>query len=253
MYYNGDLKENPWPEKGYNHFSIGFDIGYRINSIFNVTLGYAYGQISGADSLVPGHEERNLHFKSIINDFRLYTYIDLNALRKTIWKRKLTEKQDWKGGFTGPDVILGIGMLKFDPQGYYNGDWYNLQPLGTEGQNLGGEYSEPYKLWQFNVKYGLGAGWTFSQQFHIELQAVYTHVFTDYLDDVSSEYPEYNEIAKGPEGDLTTYFTYGGNDGSVVPKGSARGNVQKKDGYMIIGLKLTYIFSRSEMQRLLNL
>lgn len=252
MYYNGDLKGNPWPEKGYNHFSIGVDVGYRINSIFNLTLGYTYGKISGADSLVSGHEKRNLHFKSVINDFKLYTYIDLNAIRKKIWKKKLVGKQDWKPGLKGPDIILGIGLLKFEPKGYYDGEWYNLQPLGTEGQNLGGDYPETYKLWQFNVKYGLGLGWRFTRQFEVELQAVYTHVFTDYLDDVSGEYPEYNEIAKGPEGDVTTHFTYGGNDGSLVPKGSSRGNPEKNDGIMLIGLKVTYIFSRQEIKRLLR-
>ena len=252
MYYQGDMTENGLPNCQTTHFSAALDIGYRRGNIFTFTFGYQFGKISGADSLYSSKKSRNLHFYSYVHDIRLLTYIDLIGIWRKIKPPKTLGRQDWGPGFTGPNLIIGIGFMHFQPRGDLDGKSYKLQKLGTEGQYLSGG-SSPYSLWTFNYKYGLGFGYNITRQINIELQAVYIVTFTDYLDDVSTTYPNYNELIKSPNGPTTAYFTYGGRDGSVVREGLERGNSAKNDGIMTFGVKVTYTFGRSEFTRLMNL
>lgn len=254
QYYQGDLSESPLPAVKTTHFSAGIDIGYRPWPLIQFTLGYQYGKVSGADSLVPGHEIRNFHFYSNIHDVNVLTYINLNEIYRKIWPNKLMKKFDFKPGFTGIDLVLGFGIFKFNPKGEYMGEEYELQKLGTEGQHVNsGSYPEPYNLWQLNYKYGLSLGYNLSRQFSISLQGIYTVTFTDYIDDVSGTYPAYEKLIQSANGEATTYFTYGGRDGSKVREGNLRGNEATNDGYVNILFRLTYTFSKSEFNRIIKL
>ena len=253
MFYQGDLSGD-FPDIKTTHLSMGIDFGYKPGKIFAFYLGYTIGKLSGADSLVSGKEKRNLHFYTLVHDFRLQTSIDLKAILRKIWPNKIVGRSDFEPGFTGPNLILGVGMLKFNPKGEKNGQVYQLQKLGTEGQYIpNGNYGEPYKLWSFNIKYGFGMGYNLGRQLNLEAQLIYTKTFTDYLDDVSSEYPDYNQLIASDNGETTAFFTYGGNDGSTKPKGSLRGNPGTQDSFITLGFKLTYTFGRSEFQRIMNL
>lgn len=253
MFYQGDISGD-FPDIKTTHPSFGFDFGYKPGKIFSFSIGYTFGKLSGADSLVPGKEERNFHFFTTIHDFQLMSSSDLNAIRRKIWPRKTVDRSDFEPGFTGPDFLLGLGFMKFNPKGEKDGEIYQLQKLGTEGQHISaGDYPEPYKLWVFNIKYGISVGYNFGRQFNLEVQMIYTKTLTDYLDDVSGEYPDYNDLMKSENGETTAYFTYGGRDGSLTEKGRLRGNPDSNDSYSSLVFKLTYIFGRSEFQRLMNL
>jgi len=254
MYYQGDMSGSPVPDLRTSHFSLGFNVGYQLNQIVKLDLGYMRGKISGADSLVAGHEKRNLHFESPISDFRLLAYIDIYAIYNKIWPSSLLEGEYGGRKFVGPSLIAGIGYTKFNPKGYYEGEWYKLRDLGTEGQNIpGGDYPEPYNNWAFNVKYGLSFGYKLSKKINLEMEFIYHNVFNDYLDDLSGTYPDYNELIATENGDLVAQFTYGGRDGSVVRKGQLRGNPDTKDAFVTFGFKLTYLFSRRDLEYFKNL
>lgn len=253
MYYQGDLSGGAFPAGGTTHFTAAVDFSYELSRIFEISLGYTYGRISGDDALVPGHEERNLRFYSNINDIKLLVFTNINSIRRVIWPKSLMKSQHIPKSFSSPRLILGVGVLRCNPKARSeNGRVYQLQQLGTEGQLIGGDYPEPYKRWQFNVKYGLGMGYYISSQIHVELQVIYTQTFTDYLDDVSGTYPDYNELMQTENGDITAYFTYGGRDGSKVEQGKSRGNASSNDGLITTGLKFTYIFTGDELRRWLN-
>lgn len=253
LYYVGDLKSSPWPEKGYNNWSLGLDVNYQVSNVITVGLGYSRGKVSGADSLKPEEGIRNLHFEAPINDIRVLTYIDLNAIRKAIWKSRLMGKQDWKRGLIGPEIILGGGVVNFTPRGHYEGQVYNLHKLGTEGQRInGGGYPEPYSKWQINAKFGGSIGYALGRQFHVRAFGIYTMLFTDYLDDVGGVYPNYNDIQQQDNADVLGFFTYGGRDGAEVPEGKLRSNPDSNDGYVFIGLQLTYVMSKDQMRRFIH-
>jgi hypothetical protein len=254
MYYQGDMSASMAPDFRTSHFSLGLDVGYQLNRIIKINLGYVRGKISGADSLVAGHEKRNLHFVSPISDLRLLTYIDVYAIYDKIWPNSLLEGEYGGRKFTGPNLIFGIGYTKFNPKGYSDGEWHKLQELGTEGQHIqGGNYPEPYNRWAFNVKYGLSFGHKLTKQINLELEFIYHNVFTDYLDDLSGTYPDYNKLIASEKGDLAAYFTYGGRDGSVVREGQLRGNPDSKDSFVSFGFKLSYIIGKKDLEYFKNL
>ena len=46
----------------------------------------------------------------------------------------------------------GFGFFYFNPEGkYYDGKWYKLKPLNTEGQGLAGSEGTDYSLFQFYI------------------------------------------------------------------------------------------------------
>ncbi len=253
MYYQGDMSASIIPDFKTTHVYTGFDIGYRFNAILKLDVGYVHGKISGADSLVESHKERNLHFVSAIDDIRLLAYVDLFEVFNLIRHQKLLD-QGYDRRFIGPNLILGMGYLHFNPKGLFEGQWHRLQELGTEGQNIkGGDYPEPYKRWQLGLKYGLGIGYKLSKQVHLEIEAIYHSVFTDYLDDLSGIFPDYVDLVTGENGELVSNFTYGGRDGSAIQKGTPRGNPDSKDAFVSFGLKITYVLSRRQMDLFRNL
>ena len=87
MHYQGDISGD-FPELRTTHLFCGFDFGYQPGKIFSFALGYSYGKISGADSLVSGKEKRNFQFYSHIHDFHLVSYVNLSAIsRKSYFQR----------------------------------------------------------------------------------------------------------------------------------------------------------------------
>lgn len=253
-FYQGDLNDSWFPNTQTLHPSLGVHLSYERGRIFTFTFGYQYSRISGADSLSDTKKVRNLHFFTNIHDINLLAYINLNSIYRMIKPMKTLSKQDFKAGFGGFELILGGGFFNFNPKGEYDGEIYDLQNLGTEGQWIGsGSYPDPYSLWQFNVKYGLGVSFDLTQQLNLRVQAIYNQTFTDYLDDVSTSYPDYNELIKMDDGEAAAYFAYGGRDGSAIRAGNSRGNSESNDGFINILFRLSYTFGRTEFERLMKL
>ncbi len=98
-----------------------------------------------------------------------------------------------------PYVFAGFGVYHFNPQGSLtdaNGNvtWYDLKPLRTEGEGMA-QYPnrKEYSLTQFNVPMGAGIKYFLSHKTTIGLEVSYRQTFTDYIDDVSTNYidPKY--------------------------------------------------------------
>ncbi len=85
---------------------------------------------------------------------------------------------------TGSDAPL--------PSGLSPGDWVNLKPLGTEGQNLtdqtGVSPDADYSLFQLAVPVGIGGVFNPPGPLSFGVEFGYRYLFTDYLDDVSGNY-----------------------------------------------------------------
>lgn len=166
---------------------------------------------------------------------------------------------------SGSDVPL--------PNGLSAGEWVNLQPLGTEGQNGQVAGSSPYSLFQLAIPIGLGAELALPGPLSFGLEFGYRFVFTDYLDDVSESYVgldrfddpiarifsdrgaepisasrngESRNLVTGdvvsqdfPDGSSYNIF---GNIGSGT-QGSPRGNPDDNDMYFITQIRVTYVLS----------
>jgi hypothetical protein len=101
-----------------------------------------------------------------------------------------------------PYGVIGIGAFKFNPQGSLtdnNGKvtWHDLKPLHTEGQGFA-EFPDrkEYSLTQINIPMGLGLKYMLSERINISFELLLRKSFTDYIDDVSTNYIDPNLFNK---------------------------------------------------------
>lgn len=86
-----------------------------------------------------------------------------------------------------PYLFGGIAYFNMKPMGQYKGTWYELQPLGTEGQ--GTEYGgDKYKTSLLSVPFGVGFKSNLFAIFGFSLEWGVRKTFTDYIDDISGKY-----------------------------------------------------------------
>ncbi len=178
-----------------------------------------YGKISGSDTNNKDAQlqARNLSFQSSIleGSFQLIGHI-------------LGGKRAFD-----PYVFVGVAGFRFNPEAHYQGEWIELQPLGTEGQGtvFGGE--RKYNRVQLAIPMGGGF------QFHTKnalvwgIEMGYRKTFTDYLDDVSTVYPNRSRLLAA-NGELAVALSdrsgeLSGNDG-FMEEGTERGGPEYKDG-----------------------
>jgi hypothetical protein len=151
-----------------------------------------------------------------------------------------------KDEYFSPYFLLGASVFQFNPQTYYNSRWVDLRPLGTEGQFKGKEYYTVSSAFLFGVglKYDLSERW--SMQFELSGRTT----FTDYLDDVSSVYPDRRNLflERGQFGSMAVALSDRSLTSASLPtqdigkKGFMRGNVDNKDAYAFLEVGFLYFF-----------
>jgi hypothetical protein len=99
-------------------------------------------------------------------------------------------------------VFGGIGFMYFNPKGEYQGTWHKLQPMGTEGQGLPGE-PDKYSRTTFTIPYGVGIGKSIDRYWGINAELTFRQTFSDYIDDVSTDYYGRNRLAAAYDGQLS--------------------------------------------------
>ncbi|HLY70206.1 MAG TPA: DUF6089 family protein [Puia sp.] len=143
-----------------------------------------------------------------------------------------------------PYLFLGVGYFHFNPYTYDNsGKKVYLRPLSTEGEGLPGTGKKMYSLNQICIPLGAGFKWNLSQDFTVGFELGLRKLFTDYLDDVSTRYPNYNELLTDRGIEAVSLSYRGTGD---FPSGRLRGNYKKKDTYYTFGLNLFYSVGNEE-------
>ncbi|GAB1395355.1 MAG TPA: DUF6089 family protein [Saprospiraceae bacterium] len=228
--YFGDLNSN----YGLNHIGPSARLFARYNFNTRLCLKFAasYARVAGYDSDSDNtfEKQRNLSFASNIFDgaaefeFNFMPYVHGSAYNN----------------FT-PYGFLGLAAFKFNPKTKYEDKWYELQPLGTEGQFLGQEYS----LLQLGFAYGLGLKWDINYDWSINVELASRYLFTDYLDDVSTIYPDAKDVQR-LHGDIAAALVDRSGELGIEPpigqKGRQRGNSKDNDSYQMLTVGLSYYF-----------
>ena len=292
MNYFGDITPTP------SRFStdVAFPkpgIGITYSKVFHPRAAWRaainYGSISGdditADNSTPPSQYlylRNLHFR--------------NSILEVSWGLEINLIPNSGGANNrfplNPYIFLGIAGFKHNPQAIAPefdltgrplaeaGEWVDLQPLGTEGQNLAG--GKPYSLIQVAIPIGFGMKVRLPDDWDLHFEVGFRQLFTDYIDDVGGAYPNLSELDnelvralsersgestgmlsgenrtyngsnvvakpwsfRDPvSGDLTGTYNVGGNYGfdNIESQGSIRGSSGQKDLYIVTQLRLVYIF-----------
>jgi hypothetical protein len=232
-FYLGDIVA-PISEITQYHPAAGMFIrGTVLNGFLSGRVGIMRGSISGDDKYSRDyfHIIRNLNFTSNISE--IYIVGELNLFSFNPCKKR---------NFS-PYIVGGIAAFHFDPTTSYFGETVHLQPLGTEGQGMPG-YSAKYKLNSVSIPMGGGIKLAINNRLTISGELVMRKTFTDYLDDVSTSYPDRSVLAAN-NGKAAADLSYRGtiyyNDSQL--QGLKRGQKNLKDWYNFLQVNFAYIFA----------
>lgn len=258
--------------------NIGISYTYRYFPRISVRTSLHWGRIIGDDiksaalneSENAGRYRRNLSFRNDIKELSAVAIVDLFENRQTYRRR--------------PDFVpygfVGIAVLHHNPKAYYEtgshpglvGDqdiptgWYELQPLGTEGQHVeGGGNPEPYKRVQVSIPFGLGVRYKVDRYWDVSFEVGWRKTFTDYLDDASSAYVDKSTLLSStnnsPNRQASAIFSDRSAEGEFIPvadpsgtpykhlngygtpANQRRGDKTDKDWYIVSGVNINYILT----------
>ncbi|MFD2573501.1 hypothetical protein ACFSUS_22870 [Spirosoma soli] len=131
---------------------------------------------------------------------------------------------------TIPYAFAGVGLTYLTPKATYKGQSYSLAPLRTE--------SVEYNRLPVMFRYGLGLPVVATERFRINIEGSYTHVMSDYVDDVSTIYPDRTTMEPLAAALSDRRLEIGQTPNSI---GAQRGNSNRNDGYFIVSGRLIFI------------
>jgi hypothetical protein len=289
MNYFGDL--SPLPSRfstdiSFTNPSIGLSFFHRFGPRYSLQFQYMYGALKGQDtesasksdlSNAAFRYQRNLSFRNRIHELSAVAYFDLFENEATYISRVA-----WT-----PYVYVGIALFYHNPQAQAPatdlrgnplpeaGQWIDLQPLGTEGQNATLQPADanfgikPYSLLQAAIPFGIGARFRLNEVMDLWGDIGFRYTFTDYLDDVSANYVDLGVLTSPLAQALSyrsnelkptdlipgvvprAYVARDGNSYTVIPgygeefKDNIRGSKSQNDIYMVTSIRLTYILGKT--------
>lgn len=211
--------------RGTSSFGLKFNFTNRIALRSDLCFAQVFG--SDAFSEDPGRFSRNLSFRSSIYELTLAPeFVLINLSRFGRNKRATSEIY----------VFGGFGMMRFNPQAKLNGTWYNLQPLGTEGQGLTPE-SNLYSRQTWIIPFGVGYRKNVGDKMYLGVELSMRKSSTDYIDDVSGKYPD-KSILLEERGDVAVALS-DRQLGGPASSGANRGNADNNDNYGFIQFTLS--------------
>jgi len=230
MFYNGDLSDSEvLPDfKLINPYITG-EVSWLLLDRLDMSLGVLYGKIEAADSLAKekDNNQRNLSFRSTFLEMNLQFRLSLLSVKNTF--------------ILNPYLLGGIGGVYFNPKAEIDGVEYELQPLGTEGQFIiSGGYEDPYSRFTGTLNFGGGVNIRVNDNWSVRLEGAAHLTLTDYLDDVSTIFPDSLDLSRTPNGSIAVLFSSKRFKG-FPKKGRSRGNPGNDDVVFRFGVSLVYV------------
>ena len=253
MNYFGDL--NPVTSFASLHAgdtrpNLGLSITHRFFPRISGRFALSYGRITAEDNANADKDDtnaryrytRNANFRNDIAEASAVMIVDLIENRNDYRKRP---------DFV-PYIFGGVAGFYHNPKAKApNGEYYELQPLKTEGVD--------YSKFQLSLPFGAGVRYRINRNLDASFEVGLRKTFTGYLDDVSGNYANlsgasaeaqyfggYNTATSGATaGGITNTstavasgFHYNATDPSAVKRGQG-----KNDWYVVTGFSLNYILN----------
>lgn len=225
--YGGDLQEKGVTFKQAK-FAVGVGLSYAILPRLKVRGEYMYANLAADDkeNKKVTLRARNLNFKSRLYEASVtlqYDFFDIDRYRLT------------------PYIFAGAAYFKASPYTYVGDDKVYLNGLSTEGQGLA-EYPDKkqYSTKHMAIPFGLGVSYKLTNTFSMSVEGGVRKTFTDYIDDVSGTYADYNVLNNhNSTGAELAFRADEINPDAVYPAaGTVRGNPSNKDYYYFGLVKL---------------
>jgi len=221
--YSGDLSQKH-PNYAQTSIMVGLYGRYSLSPYFQWRNQLSFGHIAANDAKSQNYQYRNLNFKTNIYEFA--STFEFNFVKYGI------NRSSREFDFTSY-VFAGVGVFYFNPIGHYNNQDIHLRDLQTENKK--------YSLLQPAIPYGMGIKFAKTKRFEMGFEIGMRRLFTDYLDDVSGNYPNFNQLEadRGLASAQTSHAqTYNGNLPS--DQGRMRGDNHLTDYYVFTNITLTY-------------
>ncbi len=231
-------------------YVFGGFVRYKMTPALAANFGINYGRIRGNDynSLNPPRVARNLSFRNDILEFSMRGEFTL-----------FYDNDAGGRGFYNPDFrvfgFMGLSVFHHNPKARYygplaqfNGEMVSLRDLQTEGVL--------YSNWQLAVPAGIGMFFTFNKVHRFGWEIGYRFTFTDYLDDVSTQYARisptqeplrFQMANRTTQESLSTAQQLALEQGVDIPNlgsfapGEKRGDPTNNDGYLFTQFTYSYV------------
>lgn len=227
--YYGDI--NPDLNLNAPRPSLGFRARYNFNERVSWRGGLGFGRLSGDDSKSDNNFQlaRNLNFSSNIYD--LHTGIEFNFFKYTHGS-----SDEW---YT-PYLFAGISALRFNPTTTLDGEKHELQPLGTEGQASGSEYGK------ISGSFIIGGGFKYdiNYEWSVNIEFSYRNLWTDYIDDVSTIYPDLNTLESQRGAIAAALSDRSPANIDIASEGRQRGDSTDGDSVLFINIGMMRYFGK---------
>ena len=237
LFYIGDLNPTTHYPKD-TRLGVGLVFRHNFSNRYALRLQGLYGHLQAYDSNSKDSLQlmRNLHFRATL--FELAALFEINFFP---YRSKAKDSREWT-----PFVFGGLAYFHASPQAQLDDTWYDLQPLGTEGQGTTARPGKDfYKVDQVCLPFGVGIK-THLGRVDFQLEWGLRRTWTDYLDDVSGTYVD-NDLLAFENGPVAAALA-DPSDLDGVPGFSntdrARGDGSTWDWYQYTGLSITYVITR---------
>jgi len=223
--YLGDLAPEITISENHPYFSLF--IKKNMSQFFSISFSASQAHISGNDQNFNYLANRNLSFET--NIFEISTQLEFNFFPFAFG---LGHKS-----FT-PYVFTGLSAFKFDPYVSYNGSIVKLNQLDTEAKVASGDKKHVYTTIQLALPIGGGFKYKLSDRWNIGINLSYRYCFTDYLDDVSTEYAD--KMLLLSKKSLLAVEMSDRSEDLIGKAGKQRGRSDIKDWYIFSGISVSY-------------
>jgi hypothetical protein len=236
-------------------FGIGLGVGHyfgdlntraKMNRVKMAGSIFFRKNLGNYIALRVGASFAQLGYSDKYNTHNQYMYLRNLSFNTKVWE--LTLQGDFNFfrfmpgdpafGFT-PYITLGAGIFSYDPYAYLRGRKVPLRPLGTEGQA-----SSPYSSMAICIPFGGGVKYAINDKVNIGFEVLHRFTNTDYLDDVSTVYPDPAVFPLNPDGSPSDGFllydrSYEFGE-PIGVKGRQRGMSKQKDQFVTLMFHVTF-------------
>ena len=230
--YQGELQDKYINLDGISA-AVGVSAFYSPKPRFNYSAEFIRGTLTGSDAAAGARNAaRNLQFVT-----RFYELSFQGRFNFIVNDEALVI----------PYATGGVSVFHIDPYTPAEGGRIYLFPLGTEGQGLR-EYPDRKMNRHINgaMLGGGGLELRLSDKLNMDFEMVFRKTFTDYIDDVSTTYP--NEQAMfNARGAIAVRYSYRGS-APAIPEGTTRGNPGTKDMFHVISVRLRYTLATNYLR-----
>lgn len=227
-FYFGDLNKSELYQ--INKQSYGVFLRQNLTPRHTFKYAFNYAQVAGSDALSsdPYQRARNLSFYSNVYEFSVhyeFNYFKFDPLANN--------------EFISNYFFVGLGAFYMNPKAQLAGSEYILRTLRTEAQ------AKPYSRIQMVLPFGAGVRMRLHNRLLLTVEVGFRKTFTDYLDDVSTYYPQQNQLSiLSSELSNRTLPDSPYVTGEVW--GKQRGDSYTKDWYVISNVGLSWRFGKKK-------